>query len=81
MTMLQFAFKGPAVWAGLLALALGLLLGLRESMPQGMLLIGLGALAFAASLIGRLLLATHVRNTNRSEPSQIATGLSRKLRL
>lgn len=81
MTVLHFVLKGPAVWGGLLALALGLLLGLRESMPQGVLLIVLGALAFVSCLIGRLLLATHLRSTHRFETSQIAAGASRKIRL
>jgi uncharacterized membrane protein len=78
MAMLQFVVKGWVVWAGLLTLAFGLLLGLRDPMPQGILPIGLGALAFVASLIGRLLLATHVR-TNQPRTNEIATGISRKI--
>jgi hypothetical protein len=77
MVVLQFVVKGWVVWAGLLTLALGLL-GLREPMPQGILPISLGALAFVACLIGRLLLATHLRNTNQPRTNEIATGISRK---
>ena len=65
MVMLRFVVKGWVVWAGLLTLALGLLLGLRDPMPQSILPIGLGALAFVACLIARLLLAIHLRNTNQ----------------
>jgi len=50
MAVLHFVVKGWTVWAGLLTLALGLLLGLREPMPQGVLLIGMGVLAFVACL-------------------------------
>jgi uncharacterized membrane protein len=81
MVMLQFVVKGWVVWAGLLTLALGLLLGLRDPMPQGILPIGLGALAFVACLIARLLLATHLRNTNQPRTNEIATGISRKISL
>ncbi len=81
MAVLHFVFKGWTVWAGLLTLALGLLLGLREPMPQGILPIGLGVLAFVACLIGRLLLATHLRNTNQLKTSEIDTGVSRKINL
>jgi hypothetical protein len=73
--MLQFVLKGWVVWTGLLTLALGLLLGLREPMPQRNLLIGLGVLAFVASLVGRLLLATHLRSRNQPRASEIATGV------
>ena len=48
MAVLHFVVKGWTVWAGVLTLALGLLLGLREPMPQGVLLIGMGVLAFVA---------------------------------
>ena len=40
-------------------------------MPQGILPIGLGGLAFVACLIGRLLFATHLRNTNQLRTSEI----------
>ena len=69
MAVLHFVLKGPAVWGGVLALALGLLLGLREPMPQGLLLIGLGAVAFVACTVGRLLLASHLARTSRLSPS------------
>ena len=69
MAVLHFVLKGPAVWGGFLALALGLLLGHREPMPQGLLLIGLGAVAFVACTVGRLLLASHLARTNRLSPS------------
>jgi hypothetical protein len=81
MAVLQFVVKGWVVWAGLLTLVLGLLLGLREPMPQRMLPIGLGVLAFVACLIGRLLLATHLRNTNQPRTNEIAAGVSRKISL
>ena len=81
MAVLHFVVKGWTVWAGLLTLALGLLLGLREPMPQGVLLIGMGALAFVACLIARLLLAIHLRNTNQPRTNEIATGISRKISL
>jgi uncharacterized membrane protein len=74
MPMLQFVFKGWTVWAGLLTLALGLLLGLREPMPQGIFPIGVGVLAFVACLIGRLLLAIHLRKTNQPRTSEIAAA-------
>jgi hypothetical protein len=74
MAVLHFVVKGWTVWAGLLTLALGLLLGLREPMPQGVLLIGMGALAFVACLVGRLLLATHLRNTNQPRTGETATA-------
>ena len=61
MALIHFVIKGRAVQAGILALALGILLGLRESMPQGVLLIALGALAFVASLASRVVLAAHLR--------------------
>jgi len=81
MAVLYFVVKGWTVWAGLLTLALGLLLGLREPMPQGVLLIGIGALAFVACLVGRLLLATYLRNTNQLRTSEGAAGISRKINL
>ena len=62
MTVLHFVVKGWTVWAGVLTLTLGLLLGLREPMPQGILFIAMGALAFVACLVGRLLLAIYLRN-------------------
>ena len=73
MAVLYFVVKGWTVWAGLLTLALGLLLGLREPMPQGLLLIGIGALAFVACLVGRLLLATYLRNTHQLTTSESTT--------
>ena len=81
MKLIHFVIKGRAVWAGALALAVGIWLGLRESMPQGVLLIGLGALAFVACLVGRLLLATHLHNMNRSEANEIAAGAPRNISL
>lgn len=65
MSILYFVLEGPTVWGGLLALGFGLLLGLRGPMPQGLLLIGLGALAFVACLLGRLFLAIHLARTGR----------------
>ena len=73
MAVLHFVVKGWTVWAGFLTLALGLLLGLREPMPQGVFLIGMGALAFVVCLVGRLLLATYLRKTNQPRTSEIAT--------
>jgi uncharacterized membrane protein len=81
MVLLQFVLKGWVVWAGLLTLALGLLFGLREPMPRGIVPIGLGVLALVACMIGRLLLATHLRNTNRPGTSEIPTGVSQKISL
>ena len=81
MAVLHFVVKGRTVWAGLLALALGLLLGLREPMPQGLLLIGLGAVAFVACLTGRLLLASHLVRTNRLGSSGTVAAVSRKITL
>jgi hypothetical protein len=78
MAVLHFVVKGWTVWAGLLTLALGLLLGLREPMPQGVLLIGMGALAFVACLIGRLLLATYLRNTQSTWNRRDRHGISPK---
>ena len=75
MAVLHFVVKGWTVWAGLLTLALGLLLGLREPMPQGLLLIGIGALAFVACLVGRLLLATYLRNAHQLRTSESTTGV------
>ncbi len=74
MAVLHFVIKGWTVWAGLLTLALGLLVGFREPMPQGVLLIGIGALAFVACLVGWLLLATYLRNTNQPRTGEIATA-------
>ena len=81
MAVLHFVLKGRAVWLGFLTFSLGLLLGLRNPMPQAVLPIGLGALAFIACLIGRLLLAIHVRNTNRTATGQIAAGTAPKISL
>lgn len=53
------AVKGPTVWVGLLALALGLTFGLRAPMPAGLFLIGLGTMGFVMSTGGRLALASH----------------------
>ena len=78
MAVFRFVVKGWTVWAGLLTLALGLLLGLREPMPQGVLLIGMGALAFVACLVGRLLLAAYLRNTNRPGTGEIGTASHRR---
>jgi len=75
MAVLNFVVKGWTVWAGLLTLALGLLLGLREPLPQGLLLIGIGALAFVACLVGRLLLANYLRNTHKLRTSESTTGV------
>ena len=69
MAVLHFMLKGPAIWGGFIALALGFLLGLREPMPQGLLLIGLGAVAFVACAVGRLLLASYLARTNRLSAS------------
>ena len=81
MAILHFVLKGRAVWLGLITFSLGLLLGLREPMPQAVLPISLGALAFIACLIGRLLLAIHVRSSNRTTAGQIAAGTSPKISL
>ena len=75
MAVLHFVVKGWTVWAGLLTLALGLLLGLREPMPQSVLLIGMGVPAFVACLVGRLLLATYLRNTHQLRTSESTTGV------
>ena len=78
MAVLHFVVKGWTVWAGLLTLALGLLLGLREPMPQGVLLIGMGVLAFVACLVGRLLLASYLRNTQSTSTGETATASPRR---
>ena len=70
MAVLHFVLKGPAVWGGVLAL--GLFLGLREPMSQGLLLIGLGAVAFVACAVGRLLLASYLARANRLSPGGMA---------
>ncbi len=78
LAVFHFVLKGPTVWGGLLAFALGLLLGLREPMAQGLLLIGLGAVAFVACLAGRLLLASHLARTNRLASSGSAAAVTRR---
>jgi hypothetical protein len=60
MATLRFIVKGPTVWVGLLALALGLTFGLRAPMPAGLSLIGLGTMGFVMSIVGRLALASHL---------------------
>jgi hypothetical protein len=60
---LHFVLKGPTFWGGLFVFALGLLLGYRTPMPQGLLPIGLGAVAFVACFTGRLLLAIYLART------------------
>ena len=72
MATLRFIVKGPTVWVGLLALALGLTFGLRAPMPAGLSLIGLGTMGFVMAVVGRLALASLL--AHRVKPLTLGGG-------
>jgi hypothetical protein len=76
MATLGFVVKAPTFWGGVFALALGLVLGLRAPMPQGLLLIGLGAVAFVACLAGQLVLASYERTAPTEGQRQMVSAQS-----